>query len=213
MVLDFDGVMFDVETAMGLDARDQAVSKLLSARPHRPRPIPITFAWVGFRRTLDYLAEHEPDHAAEAEALISNLELDAALTARPAQHLGELLAVCAATDRKVAVVSDLCENAVAATIGAHTLETHIDAVAARRGLELAAFNAGYTAERAIDLLGEHPSSCLFVSGRWRRLHAAKELGATRLGCECGRDSRKHLATPQIPVVPNLATLTQALLTS
>ena len=105
VVLDFDGVMFDVETAMGRDARERAVTELLGSRPYRPRPLPITFGWFGLERTLDFLAEHEPDHAAEAEELISNLELDAALTARPAYNLRELLAVCAATDRKVAVIS------------------------------------------------------------------------------------------------------------
>ncbi|MGW6281514.1 HAD family hydrolase [Kribbella sp. NPDC055071] len=211
VVLDFDGVMFDVEMGMGRDARDRAVSDLLASRPYRPRPLPISFAWFGFERTLDYLAEREPEYAAEAEELISHLELDAALTARPAPNLRELLAACAATDRKVAVISDLSEEAVAATVGAHALAAHIDAVAGRRGLELAAFDAGYTAERAADLLGVRLSSCLFVSGRWARVREPQQLGAIGLGCVCGRDQRKHLATPQIPVVSNLATLTQALL--
>jgi hypothetical protein len=38
----------------------------------------------GLYQVLAYLATHEPDHAVEAERIVSDLELDAALTARPA---------------------------------------------------------------------------------------------------------------------------------
>jgi beta-phosphoglucomutase-like phosphatase (HAD superfamily) len=210
VLLDFDGVMFDVETALGPEARVRAVLQLLARRPYWPRPL--TFGAFGVHHMLDFITEHKPDHATEAEKLIANLELDAALTAQPSRDLRELLAACAATDRKVAVISDLSEDAVVAALRACALDAHIDAVAARRGLELSAFDAGYTAERAADLLGEPLGSCLVVSGRWARIRAAQDAGAIGLGCECGHESRKHLATPQIPVVSNLATLSQALYT-
>jgi beta-phosphoglucomutase-like phosphatase (HAD superfamily) len=211
VMLDFDGVMFDVQAALGPEAREQAVTDLLERREYRPRPLPITFAWFGIHQTLAFLAEREPDHAVEAEALISELELDAALTAKPARILDHLLATCAATARKVAVISDLSEYAVSAALRAHTLDTHVSAVAARQGLDLSAVDAGCTAERAADLLGVPLASCLVVSGSVQRLHAAQRAGAIGLGCECGRDSRKRLADAQTPVVSNLATLAQALL--
>ena len=210
VMLDFDGVMFDVQAAMGPEAREQAVTDLLKRREYRPRPVPITFAWFGIHQTLTYLAESEPDHAVEAEALISEMEFDAALTAKPAGSLGHLLATCAATARKVAVINDLSEYAVLAALRAHTLDTHISVVAARRGLDLSTVDAGCTAERAADLLGVPLAACLVVSGSVQRLHAAQRAGAIGLGCECGRDSRKHLADAQTPV-SNLATLAQALL--
>ena len=82
VILDFDGVMFNVQDALGRDARSEAVIALLADREHRPRPS--TFVRFGFDQTLAYVAEHEPDHAGEAEALVSTLERDAALTAVPA---------------------------------------------------------------------------------------------------------------------------------
>ncbi|MFG2039112.1 hypothetical protein [Dactylosporangium sp. NPDC048998] len=211
MLFDFDGVMFDVQAAMGPEARERAVTDLLSRRKYRPRPFPITLSVFGIHQTLAYLAERERDHAAEAEALVSGLELDAAITAKPTRNLDRLLAVCAATDRKVAVISDLSEYAVLATIRARGLDTHVNAVAARQGLDLSAVDAGHTAERATDLLGVPHAACLVVSGSSGRLRRVQQAGAIGLGCECGRDPRKHLADAQTPVVSDLAVLTQALL--
>jgi beta-phosphoglucomutase-like phosphatase (HAD superfamily) len=88
---------------------------------------------------------------------------------------------------------------------------HVSAVAARQGLDLSAVDAGCTAERAAELLGVPLASCLVVSGSFGRLRAAQRAGAIGLGCECGRDRRKHLADAQTPVVSNVAALIQALL--
>ncbi|WP_147433070.1 HAD family hydrolase [Catellatospora citrea] len=211
MLLDFDGLMFDVAAALGADRREQAVAELLRGRGHRPRPVPITFGWYGVHQTLAYLATHEPDHAVEAEVLVSRLELDAALTAQPATNLGEVLTACANTRRAVAVISDFSEEAVLATLKAHGLEPYVNAVAARQGLDLEAAEAGRTVERAAELLGVPTTACLAVSGAWVRLRAARSAGATGLGCVSGRDSRKHLAGPDIPVVSNLRVLSEAML--
>ena len=55
------------------------------------------------------------------------------------------------------------------------------------------------------------ANCLVVSGNFGVLYAAHRIGAIGLGCECGRDRRKHLAAIDAPVVSGLATLTRALL--
>ncbi|WP_326550806.1 HAD family hydrolase [Micromonospora sp. NBC_01813] len=211
MLLDFDGVMFNVKDALGPDTREEAIVTLLADRDHRPRPVPITSAWFGVHQTLEYLAEREPDVAAEAEAVVSALELDAALTARPAEGLPELLGACEASGRQVAVISDLAEPAVLATLRAHGMNGRIAAVAARQGLDLVFRHAGRPAGRAAELLGVDVTECLVVSGNARMLRAARDIGAVSLGCECGRDRRKHLAGTEIPVVSSITTLTRALL--
>ncbi|WP_157545245.1 HAD family hydrolase [Hamadaea tsunoensis] len=211
VLLDFDGVMFNVRDSLGHDRREQAVAALLANRDYRPRPVPITFAWFGVHQTLAFLAEREPDHAIEAEVVISTLELDAALTACPAPGLQQLLAACTASGRDVAVISDLSESAVLATLQAHGMSGRIAAVAARQGLDLSACDASRTAERAAGLLGVGVANCLVVSGKAGVLTAAHRIGANGLGCECGRDRRKHLAQTKAPVVSGLVTLTQALL--
>ena len=211
VLLDFDGILFDMQAALGRTAREKAVADLLTSREHRPRSLPITFGWYGVHETLNYLATNEPDHAIEAETLVSGLELDAALTARPARNMKRLFAACGATGRKVAVFSDVSEQAVLAALRAHQLDGYVDAIAARQGLDLAAAEAGPTIERAADLLGAAPDTCLAVSGSFQRLYAAKHAGAIGLGCVCGRNSRKHLAQSQTPVVSNLEKLSQALL--
>jgi beta-phosphoglucomutase-like phosphatase (HAD superfamily) len=211
VLLDFDGVMFNVRDSLGPDAREQAVAALLANRNYRPRPLPITFVWFGVHRTMAFLAEREPDHAVEAEAVVSALEMDATLTARPAPSLHQLLAACAATGREVAVISDLSESAVLATLQAHGMYRHIAAVAARQGLDLSALDAARTTERAADLLDVDVTDCLLVSGNAGALFAAHRIGAIGLGCECGRDRRKHLAEAHAPVVSGLAALSRALL--
>ena len=212
VLLDFDGVMFNVQDALGPSAREDAVAELLTSRPHRPRPVGVTLVWDGVHPTMAFLAEREPDYAVEAEAIVSTLEMDAALTAGPAFGLREVLAACAATGRKVAAVSDMCETAVLATLRAHGLNGAIAAVAGRQGLDLSTIDPAHTAERAADLLGNPVSACLLVSGNSRVLRRARTVDAIGLGCECGRDRRKHLAGTEAPVVSGLPALTAALLT-
>ncbi|PZG20748.1 hypothetical protein C1I95_08895 [Micromonospora craterilacus] len=204
-------MMFNVRDSLGSNAREQAVAALLANRDYRPRPVPITFAWFGVHQTMAFLAEREPDHAVEAEAVVSALELDAALTARPAPGLQQLLGVCVASGRDVAVISDLSESAVLATLQGQGMNGHVAVVAARQGLDLSACDAARTAERAADLLGVGVANCLVVSGNAGVLFAAHRVGAVGLGCECGRDRRKHLAETDSPVVSSIATLTRALL--
>jgi beta-phosphoglucomutase-like phosphatase (HAD superfamily) len=213
VLLDFDGVMFNVRDALGPWAREEAIAELLMNRPHRPRPVAVTLAWDGVHPTMAFLAEREPDYAVEAEAIVSTLEMDAALTAGPAFGLRELLAACAATGRKVAAVSDMCETAVLATLRAHGLNRAIATVAGRQGLDLSTIDPARTAERAANLLSTPVNACLLVSGNSRVLRATRTVNAIGLGCECGRDRRKHLAAAESPVVSGLSTLTTALLTS
>jgi hypothetical protein len=67
---------------------------------------------------------------------VSVLEFDAALAAAPGAGLLDLLSACAVANRRVAVVSDLSEDAVMTALRAHRLHGRIGAVAARQGLDL-----------------------------------------------------------------------------
>ncbi|BCJ75515.1 hypothetical protein CS0771_50590 [Catellatospora sp. IY07-71] len=208
VLLDLDGIMFDVRAVIG-ERREQAVADLLAARPYRPRPTPVSFCW-GLFPTLEYLAAHEPDHAAEAEALVSRVERDAALAAAAMPGLTEVLGACAATGRTVAVVSAMCEQAVRAALRAHGLDGQIAAIAARQGPDLSTVDLEWAVMRAASLLDAPPATCLSVSGSFVRLSAARRAGAATLGCECGRDSRRWMADEHTPVVANLWQLSAAL---
>ncbi|TWD81283.1 phosphoglycolate phosphatase-like HAD superfamily hydrolase [Kribbella amoyensis] len=211
VLLEFDGVMFDVETALGPWGRENAIGDFLRSRPYFPRPIML--GAYGPEHMLGFIAEHKPEYAAEAEQALEHRELDAALTSRPADGLRQLLAACAATGRTVAVISDLAEDVVTTVVRSNELSLHVNAISARQGFDLAGFRSGHAAHRAAELLGVPIEACLFVGGRSARISSAREAGAVGLGCECGREPRKHLASPEIPVVPNLATLTKALLST
>lgn len=211
VLLDFDGVMFDVWSALGRNAREETVAACLAGLEYRPRPVPITFGWLGVHQTMAYLVQREPDHAIEAEAAISALERYAALAARPAPGLHQLLAACVATGRTVAVIADLSESVVHAALEAHGMNQHIAAVAARRGLDLPTFDTARWVERAAALLDADVTACLVVSGSSRALFAARRLGVIGMGCECGLDRRKHLAFADTPVVSGLLPLCRALL--
>jgi beta-phosphoglucomutase-like phosphatase (HAD superfamily) len=210
VLLDFDDVMFNLSDTLRRRSREQAIAAFLQSRPYRPRPLSISFAWDGLYRVLAYLAAHEPDHAVEAERIVSDLELDAALAARPATGLERLLTSCAVTDRRVAVISSLSESAVLGTLRAHDLDRQIAGVAARHGLDMSFLGTAPAIERAADLIGAPVPTCLVVSGNTWQLWTARRVGAVGLGCEGGRDPRRHLAV-YAPVVPRLATLSQALL--
>ncbi len=208
VLLDFDGIMFDVLAVIG-GRREQAVADLLAARPYRPRPIPVSFCW-GLFPTLEYLAAHEPDHATEAEALVSGVERDAALAAAAVPGLTEVLGACAATGRTVAVISAMCEQAVRAALRAHGLDGQIAAIAGRQGLDLSTVDPARAVTHAASLLDAPAAKCLSVSGYSFRLNAARRVGAAALGCECGRESRRWMAAEDIPVVANMRQLSAAL---
>lgn len=211
VILDFDGVMFNVSGALGRKAREEVAVACLAGLEYRPRPVPISFAFFGVHQTMAYLAEREPDHAVEVEAAVSALERDAALTAPLTPGLHQLLAACAATGRTVAVIGDLSESAVLAALEAHGIDRHIAGLAARQGLDLPAVETARAVERAVALLDADVTACLLVSGTYRVLAAARHLGVIGMGCECGLDRRKHLAAPDVPVVSGLLPLCRALL--
>src|SRR4051812_46671535 len=202
--------MFSLSGTLGHRSREQAIGAFLQGRAYRPRPLSISFGWDGLYHVLAYLAAHEPDHAVEAERIVSDLELDAALAARPATGLERLLTSCAVTDRRVAGISSLSEAAVLGTLRAHDLDRQIAGVAARHGLDMSFLGTAPAIERAADLIGAPVPTCLVVSGNTWQLWTARRVGAVGLGCEGGRDPRRHLAV-YAPVVPRLAILSQALL--
>jgi beta-phosphoglucomutase-like phosphatase (HAD superfamily) len=213
LVLDFDGVLADVRTALGRMAHEDMITAVLTGPDGwQPRPVLLSFGFHGFHQTLGYLVEHEPDNAVEVERRGSVRELDAALTAAPAPYLDQLFTACTETGAAVAVISDLSEPAVLAAIRGNGWDGQVAAVAARQGVDLSGADAGKATERAADLLGVPVSDCLMVSGDWRRLYAAQGAGAATLGCECRRDRRRHLSYLRAvnPVVANLAVLAQAL---
>lgn len=215
VLLDFDGVMFDMRTALGSETRECAVMDLLHQREYRPRPLPVTFVWFGIGRTLAYLAHHEPDLATAAEAIMSDLEADAALRAHPANGLDGLLTATTATRRKVGVISDMSSATVREALDRHGLAGHVDTICGREGVDPPAFDAGHTVQRTAARFGVPPTECLVVSGWRERLRAAEQVGALGLGYECKRDRRKHLARADsglaTPVVSNLAILSRALM--
>jgi hypothetical protein len=108
------------------------------------------------------------------------------------------------------VISALSESAVLAALRANQLYRQVAAVAARQGLDLSFLGTAPAIERAADLIGAAVPTCLVVSGNTWQLRTARRVGAVGLGCECGRDPRKHMAA-HAPVVPRLTTLSQALL--
>ena len=200
VLLDFDDVMFGVSGALGRHARERAITALPDCRPYRPRPLPITFGWCGLYQVLAYLARHEPDHAIEAERIVSDVELDAALTARPAAGLDHLLTVCAPIDRRVAVISALSESAVLATLRARDLDRHIVAVAARQGGRSSMPSPAI--ERAADLIGAAVPN---LPGGQREHHAAVDRSRGRgdraRPAYGSRTGRRHRGRPAWPAAP------------
>jgi hypothetical protein len=158
---------------------------------------------------MAFLAEQEPDHAVEAEAVVSALEWDAALTARVTSGLERLIATCVATGRKIAVISDVSEDAVVATLRAHAVHRHVAAVAARQGLDLSTVDTAHAVERAAGLLDADVTACLLMSAnsqhcaprdaqpRWARAVRAAGTGVntslpgTRPSCPASRSSTTH----------------------
>lgn len=207
VVLDLDGVVLDMEPA--LSSRSQAIAEHLHERPYRPRQLMFSIGAQEPFEMLDYLARNEADYAPEAEAVVARLELDAGVTGRLSSHLDVLLNSCRRSGRLVSVSSDVSEVAIEAALAAHGLASMFDSVAGRRQLDLSAFHAGESLRRTASGLGASLETCIFVSGRSQRIAAAREVGARCVGFECRRDSRKHLALPDVPVVSDLQTLAQA----
>jgi beta-phosphoglucomutase-like phosphatase (HAD superfamily) len=206
MILDFDGVMFDVRAALGERAREHAVTEVLHGSVYRVRPLAMSFGWSEVHATMQYLNEREPDHGVAAERAVSRLEMRAATTARVSGGVSALLDACAETGRPVGVISDLAEPAVHAALAGHGFADRVAAVAGRRGLDVTTALAAAGVVRVAQLLGMPVGACVVVSGIGSRLHAVRTVGAVPVGCLCGRDRRKHLAMGRTPVVSSLAGL-------
>jgi hypothetical protein len=209
LVLELDGVVLDAEGVLGPDGRQDAVEEWVRSQPYRPRPL--TALWGADPLTgLHYLAEREPDQLEGAERALAAVELDAAVLAHVNPGLGGLLAVAAASER-VAVVTDLAEDAAEAALAAHGVRRAVHAVVGRRGADLSTTGAGSALERAAFLLGVDPGDGLYVTGSWARAWPVEQRGgATVIGCVCGRSSRKHLAADTVPVVGSVAAFARAL---
>jgi beta-phosphoglucomutase-like phosphatase (HAD superfamily) len=204
--------MFDVRSVLPPEAMQDALSKI-----YRENRWPLGRIQLSpYIETFSMLLAADDESTqlgAAVEALMAKLEWDASMAATMEPSLQRLFEVCEDTRRRVVVVSDIAEDAVAATLDRHGLAQKVDAIVARAGVDLDVFMGTSLAERAVDKLHAEPGECLLVSGYSRRLYWARASGTLTIGCECDRERRKSLAMPQTPVVPSLLTLSEALLAS
>lgn len=109
------------------------------------------------------VAETCPDHAAEAQQILTTLEVQASTTARPAPGSAELIITARRTGRTVTIVSNNSSAAIAAYLDAHKLKSCIQAIYGRDGdnPELMKPNP-YQVREAVTGLSAEPGECVLV---------------------------------------------------
>jgi hypothetical protein len=202
--------MFDIRSALPPDAMAAAIHQLYTGKKPAIGSICPGYPFIESFMQLRSALQNSPEWGVAVEALMARLEFDASLVAAPAPGLGHLFDVCEDTRRRVVVISDIAEAAVVATLESHGLAHRVDAVVARVGADLDAFMGTSLMAGAVAKLRTEPGECLQVSGYYRRLRWARELGTLTMGCECRRQTRKQLAMPETPVVRGLPQLSDAL---
>ncbi|MEU9333814.1 HAD family hydrolase [Streptomyces sp. NPDC048290] len=124
----------------------------------------------------------DPAALVEAEAIVTRQEYRAALKARPAPGIAELLEALTAAGKRLVIVSNNAEDPIAGFLEAHGLAGMFEAVHGRDPAELRHMKPDpEVLVRASDRLGLPPRRCLLIGDQLTDLTAAQAAGTPFLG--------------------------------
>ncbi|MGS2645769.1 HAD hydrolase-like protein [Streptosporangium sp. LJ11] len=192
-LLAFDGTICDLFAGVDTEAIAERIRDRLFAQGHRMSLF--TSIEADPLRMLRYAHHVSRAYGTEAEEIVRDAEMAAALTAVPTPGAREALQACQAGGRRVAVVGDTCSAAMETYLETHDLRHLVGPVIGREehrpsskepiGLALA--------RQVVKALGANPSECTVVSQSIEGMYAASKAGIQAIGVVGKYGNRKHLA--------------------
>jgi HAD superfamily hydrolase (TIGR01509 family) len=180
LLLDFDGPICDIYAGHPDHAVADELRKLITTQGNgipddiatTPDPIAV-FA---------YAATSSPDLAARVEAEMTQQELVAIATARPAAYVHDVASSCRESGRTVAVVSNNSAQAVRAYLQRHGLNDQVDLVIARTSADPTQLKpSSHLIDQAIRQLAAQPDRCALVGDSITDIQAGQDAHIATIG--------------------------------
>jgi HAD superfamily hydrolase (TIGR01509 family) len=180
LVLDFDGPVCSVFAGMSADTVAEKLRRRLAA-------IGIAIP-AEVRSTSDPLevfraiAAHGRDVGQRAQRELTLLEVQAVITAQPADGSAELITAARQSGRNVAIVSNNSGQAVAAYLHNHRLARHVSVVIGRDDPDPAHMKPSpYRVHQAIQMLQAAPAECVLIGDQVSDITAAHAADLAAIG--------------------------------
>ncbi|MEV6859832.1 HAD family phosphatase [Streptosporangium subroseum] len=189
----FDGTICDLFAGVDTTAIAEKIHDRLFAQGHRMSLL--TSIETDPLEMLAYAHHVSRDYGTEAEEIVRDAEMAAALTATPTPGAREALRACQTGGRRAAVVGATCSAAMETYLEAHDLRHLVGPVIGRdqRRPSSEAPIGLALARQAVKALGANPSDCTMVSQSVGGMYTASEAGIQAIGVVGKYGNRKHLA--------------------
>jgi HAD superfamily hydrolase (TIGR01549 family) len=180
LLLDFDGPICDIYAGHPDHTVADELRKLITSHGNgipadiaqTPDPIAI----------FTYSATISPGLAAQVEAEMTQQELTAVTTARPAAYVHDVAASCRESGRVLAVVSNNSDRAVRAYLERHGLDDRVGLVVARTSADPALLKpSSHLIDEAVRQLGARPGQCALVGDSVTDIEAGQQADVATIG--------------------------------
>ncbi len=163
-------------------------------------------------QVLRWVGEHSPGLVRATEDLLTMAETRAVEVATPTKYAADVIAAAPSGGRRVAIVSNNSEAAIARYLALHNLTASISLVAGRAYGEPALMKPHPdVVVRALQGLGRPPDACVLVGDSPADMMAARTAGVRAVGYAKAEDRIAGLVDAHAAIViRNLRDLAQAL---
>ncbi|MFE0688996.1 HAD family hydrolase [Streptomyces xiamenensis] len=208
VLADFDGPFCAVFAGLPADQVAVRLVERLSASGHkvhegwRAESDPFTL--------LHRIDREAPELVAAADAILVELETEAARRARPNADMAPMLDACAESGRSVIVVSNNAGPAIDAYLEQQGLADRVDRVVGRAASDPSSMKP--SPRLLLDAMGTtDPATCVFIGDSVRDVEAGHAAGVPTIGYanKPGKDKKLSDAAAVV-VVPSIADITEAL---
>jgi beta-phosphoglucomutase-like phosphatase (HAD superfamily) len=206
LLLDFDGPVCDIFAGHPDHAVADELRKIIANQgigmtaeiAATPDPIAVFI----------YAAAISHDLAARVEAELTQQELIAVATARPAGYVHDVTSCCHESGRTLAVVSNNSGQAVRAYLQHHGLDDQVDLVIARTSPDPALLKpSSHLIDQAVSHLAAEPSQCALVGDSVTDIQAGQDAHVATIGYANRPGKHEHLtAAGATTVITSLADL-------
>ncbi|WP_228080704.1 HAD family hydrolase [Streptomyces profundus] len=208
VLLDFDGPVCSVFAGLSAGEVADRMRERLAADGHlvaevwRKEGDPLAL--------LSRIAQERPELAADADAVLTELESEAVWQARPNPDIEAMLKACSASGRSVVVVSNNAGRAITSYLERAGLASQIRGVVGRVPGEPTSMKP--SPRLLLDAMGDaSPAACVFIGDAARDVEAGDAAGVPTIGYanKPGKD-KKLTDAGAVVVVPSIAEITDAL---
>jgi phosphoglycolate phosphatase len=180
LLLDFDGPICDIYAGHPDHTVADELRKLITGQGiNLPADIARTRDPIA---VFTYSATVSADLAARVEAEMTQQELTAVTTARPAAYVHDVAASCRDSGRTLAVVSNNSDQAVRAYLERHGLDDRVDLIVARTSPDPALLKpSSHLIDQAVRQLGARPGQCALVGDSVTDIEAGQQANVATIG--------------------------------